>query len=202
MALQNRVDPSGRIEANDARGMIMGNRGKLHDAHRRLTRRSSRINWIYCHLEFRGRHREVMHPRSYTELFFLDEPTALAAGHRPCAECRHPQYVRFQDAWAQGGARPYAAEMDTALGEARRDDDGAQRVHTARAEDLPDGTVIADDEEPWLVLGDRVHRWGFHGYTGARPRADLPHEVTVLTPRPIVAVLAAGFAVPAHPSAA
>jgi len=97
--LRNRVTPFGEIVAVTARGTLMGNRGILHDAERRIVRDSQVKRWITCRLEFRGRHREVMRPGSYTELFFLDEATALAAGHRPCAECRHADYRTFQAIW-------------------------------------------------------------------------------------------------------
>ncbi len=196
MPLPNRVDPSGAIEAVAARGTVMGNRGRLHDAERRLVRTSEVRRWIYCELEFRGRRREVMSPRSYTELFFLDVPTALAAGHRPCAECRHAEYVRFGQCWAAvhgADVRPYADEIDTALAPWRRSGARGPRRHDAAPGDLPDGAIISWRDAPWLVAGERVHRWAFGGYTASEPRDVLPDPVSVLTPPPTVAVLAAGF---------
>lgn len=196
MPLPNRVDPYGAIEAVAARGAVMGNRGRLHDAERRLVRTSEVRRWIYCRLEFRGRHRAVMSPRSYTELFFLDVPTALAAGHRPCAECRHAEYVRFGECWSAvhgTGTRPYADEIDTALARWRRSGRRGPRLHDAAPDGLPDGTMIAWRDAPWLVAGERVHRWCFGGYTVSEPRAALPDPVVVVTPPPTVAVLAAGF---------
>lgn len=196
MPLPNRVDPYGAIEAVAARGTVMGNRGRLHDADRRLRRTSEVRRWIYCELEFRGRHREVMAPRSYTELFFLDVPTALAAGHRPCAECRRSEYVRFGECWAAvhgTGARPSAGEIDADLAGWRRSARHGPRLHDAAPGGLPDGTMIAWRDAPWLVAGERVHRWSFAGYTASEPRGALPDAVAVLTPRPTVAVLAAGF---------
>src|ERR1700681_3903410 len=120
MALRNRVTPFGEILAVPGRGSLMGNRGILHDAGRTIVRDSQVRRWIACRLEFRGRHRRIMSPGSWTELFFLDEATALAAGHRPCAECRHADYRRFQAAWQHAGfgnsAETARAEaMDTVL---------------------------------------------------------------------------------------
>jgi hypothetical protein len=116
MPLQNRVTPFGEIVAHPARGMVMGNRGILHDSGRRLhpTRRWTHKTWICCLCEFKGRHRAVMTPGRYTELFFLDEATALAAGHRPCFECRRADANQFAAAWAHGngGPLPSAGDMD------------------------------------------------------------------------------------------
>ncbi len=126
MALQNRVTPTGAIVADPARGCFMGNRGILHDDRKRLGRaRWRHKHWIVCVLAFRGRWRRVMEPRRYTELFFLDEAVALAAGHRPCAECRRGRYQDFLAGWANGtghaGAIPKAAELDGILHAARMD---------------------------------------------------------------------------------
>src|SRR5262245_9487062 len=101
MPLQNRVTPFGDLVAVEARGLLMGNRGRLHDGHRRIVRFAQGRRWIACLTSFRGRRRTVMSADSYTELFFLDEAVALAAGHRPCAECRRDDYQRFQAAWAR-----------------------------------------------------------------------------------------------------
>ncbi|HEX3456598.1 MAG TPA: hypothetical protein VHR97_01465, partial [Candidatus Baltobacteraceae bacterium] len=110
MPLQNRVTPFGEVAALPGRGMLMGNRGVLHDDDRRIVRTWDVRRWIACVLEFRGRKREVMTPRRYTELFFLDEAAAFSAGHRPCAECRRADYVRFRDLWVARFGRPAGAD--------------------------------------------------------------------------------------------
>src|SRR5262249_48279462 len=117
---QNRVNPFGDLIAVPDRGTFMGNRGILHDTWGRIRRPWTVKRWLVCVLEFRGRKRTVMTPNRYTELFFLDEATALAAGHRPCAECRHARYIAFRDAWAKGrgrsrSPRPSADDMDNVL---------------------------------------------------------------------------------------
>ena len=180
----------------------MGNRGILHDAHRNIVRDSQVRRWIACRLEFRGRHRRVMTPGSWTELFFLDEAAAFAAGHRPCAECRRADFVRFQDAWRQvyPDPLPMADVMDARLHAERRRGPWIKRTYTAELETLPDGSYITLDDRPWLVLGDTLHAWSAAAYEDRRRRPT--GEVVVLTPPSIVAVLRAGYAADVHPSAA
>jgi hypothetical protein len=137
-----------------------------------------------------------MGPRTYTELFFLDEVTALAAGHRPCAECRNADYRRFKRCWALATGMagiPYAREIDAVLSRDRLASDGTQVRYAASGADLPDGTVIRWQDEPWLVWSGVALRWTFDGYRDLVPRADLPESVTVLTPRSTTAVLLAGY---------
>jgi hypothetical protein len=201
--LRNRVTPFGEIVAVSARGLLMGNRGVLHDAHRTIIRDSQVRRWITCRLEFRGRHRAIMSPGSWTELFFLDEATALAAGHRPCAECRHADYRRFQAAWQHAGLSDTAPAdaMDAILHAERRVRPWVKRTHTAAFPSLPDGTFVALDQQAWLVDADRLRLWSPDGYRQgiARPSAG---DVTVLTPPSIVAALDAGYQAELHPSAA
>jgi hypothetical protein len=209
MSLQNRVTPTGDIIADPARGLFIGNRGILHDEDRRLGRaRWRHKHWIVCVLEFGGRRRRVMAPRRYTELFFLDEAVALAAGHRPCAECRRARFHAFLTAWANGaghaGAMPKAAELDDILHAARVDPRRRRKVTwQARLADLPDGTFICvgdGDNMPRLVLGDALPGWTPAGYRDAVKRTGAP-VVTVLTPRPTVSALAGGYMPALHPSA-
>lgn len=197
--LRNRVSPFGAIEAVAARGTLMGNRGgRLHDAERRLGRRRwVSARWISCELSFRGRRREVM-GAGYTELFFLDDAVALAAGHRPCFECRRAEARAFAQAWAEAAgapAPPKAGEMDARL--------HAQRLGRragARAKTVPDGAMFARDGAAFLKLGDAARPWGWAGYG---PPAPLPREtVEVLTPRSALGALAAGWLPRLHPSAA
>jgi hypothetical protein len=203
MALQNRVSPFGDLLADPARGLFMGNRGgRLHDDERRLGRRHwvSKA-WICCRLAFNDRHRTVW-GRGYTELFFLDEPTALAAGHRPCFECRRRDALAFARAWAGGRAEPArAADMDRVLHRERRVG-RAKRMHAAPAR-IPDGTFVTLADAPasaFAVRGEKLLRWTPAGYDGARARSRAT-IAGMLTPPAIVAVLAAGYSPHWHPSA-
>lgn len=203
MPLPNRVDPFGNLFAAPARGLFMGNRGgRFHTGAKTLTaRRWASRQWICCVLDFRGRHRDVW-GRFYTELFFLDEVTALAAGHRPCFECRRQEALAFAENWQHARklrARPTASEMDQVLHRERLDG-RAKRLHRARIDDLPDGAFIALEEGAFAVRGDALLRWTPAGYDARRPR---PRGITVdvLTPRSILAVLAAGYQPQWHPSA-
>ncbi len=207
MPLQNRVTPSSEIVADPARGLFMGNRGILHDEDRTLgVARWRHRHWIICRTAFKQRHRLVMTPGNYTELFFLDEAVAMAAGHRPCAECRRTEYNAFREAWlaARGGFRPSADDMDREL-HIERVESRTRRQITYRAEisDLPDGAFICLDEEPdlpRLVIGDRLAGWTAAGYTTPVPRPG-SGTVTVMTPRISVATLSAGYAPTLHKSA-
>lgn len=205
MPLQNRVSPFGDIIAVAARGTVMGNRGILHDDAKQLgQRRWQHRTWIICQLDFRGRHRAVMAPHRYTELFFLDDAVAIAAGHRPCFECRRNDFLAWQDAWrrARGSAAaPRAAEMDAVLHRDRIDPKTRRpRRWQASLSDLPDGTFVKRGADAWLVLGDRLLCWQPEGYTASivRPAAE---AAIVLTPRASVAALAAGFLPRFHPDA-
>lgn len=195
MPLQNRVRPTGEIVAESWRGGWMGNRGILHDAGRRLgALRWKHRNWVLCQLSFKGRKREVMRPGPYyTELFFYDEACALAAGHRPCAECRRADYLRFRAAWAAAhGPVENAAALDRALHTHRVDSRSrAQKRHPADAAGLPDGAMILLDGQPALVWHGAARLWTPEGYLPPRP---LPQgEVTVCTPAPTVAAMRAGY---------
>jgi hypothetical protein len=198
MALQNRVTPLGEIVADPARGLVYGNRGCLHDAHGRIRRAYAVRRWIACRLEFKGRRRTPkLQPGRFTELFFLDEATAFAAGHRPCAECRRRDYDRFM-ALVEGSG---ADAIDDRL-HAERLDGRERRLHDAELAELPDGAFVLHDGAPHLVLGDRLLAWSPAGYAAARPRPD--GRTRLITPPTLVTVLRAGWAgaVPLlHPSA-
>lgn len=199
MARQNRVWPTGEIVADPARGLFMGNRGCLHDADGRLGAAPWRHrHWITCALSFNGRKRSLMSPGKYTELFFLDEAVACAAGHRPCAECRRPEWRAFQAVWTGVFGPMKAAEIDRCLHAARLQGRG-QRRHRALARDLPDGTMVLIHNAVHLVLAAHALLWRSGGYGAARPLPD--GEVTVLTPAPMVAVMQAGWTPVLHPSA-
>jgi len=194
MPLPNRVDPFGTIFATPHRGAFMGNRGgRLHDTGKTIVRRWASKAWITCLLAFKDYRRKQVMGDSYTELFFLDEATALAAGHRPCAECRRADYNRFKALFieaqaAQGVTVRTAMEMDAVL---HRERLARPRV-TARAVDLPDGSMLVLDTQAWLKRDGRLWLWGPGGYQADRP---LPADaVEVLTPGATLAVLAAGYA--------
>jgi hypothetical protein len=203
--LQNRVTPLGDLIADPARGLVYGNRGCLHDEHRRIRRSYAVKRWIACRIEFRGRRRTpLMQPGRYTELFFLDDATALAAGHRPCAECRRGDYDRFRERWRElhpgsGGADDIDARLHfERLDPATR----GQLHHAAPGDDLPDGAFVLRNGRPHLVLGTDLLPWSANGYGAAVRRPDGP--ATVVTPPSLVAVLRAGWEplVPfLHPSA-
>jgi hypothetical protein len=204
--LQNRVTPLGELVAVPARGLVYGNRGCLHDDAGRIRRRFDSRRWIACRLEFRGwRRGALMQPGRFTELFFLDEATALAAGHRPCALCRREDYKRFVGFWqllhhGERGADAIDARLH---GERVEPATRAQRRHEAPFDELPDGAFVLHEGDARLVLGDRLLRWSASGYTSPsqRPRHS---TAVVVTPPSLVALLRAGWqpCVPLlHPSA-
>ena len=203
MPLQNRVNPFGEMLATPARGALFGNRGgRFHTDAKTLTkRRWASRQWICCVLDFKGRHRDVW-GRFYTELFFVDEVTALAAGHRPCFECRRGDAEAFAEVWRKArrlSVRPYAAAMDEVL-HAERLDGRAKRMHRRNIGTLPDGACVTLDGEAFAVRGNALLHWTPQGYDAREPR---PHDalVDVLTPPAILAALSAGFRPRWHPSA-
>jgi len=209
MPRQNRVTPFGDLTAVPERGTFMGNRGILHDERGRIRRAWQVKRWLVCVTEFRGRKRTVMTPNRYTELFFLDEATALAAGHRPCAECRHARYIAFRKAWAKGrgdgddSPKPSADEMDNVLHSERVGQDRSKGFFSSALDHLPDGVLVAQldlPEQAWLVLGDSLWRWSPAGYCDRMIRSKKTW-VKVLTPKSTVAAIKAGYTPELHPSA-
>lgn len=202
MPLQNRVTPFGEIVAIPQRGLFVGNRGIIHDPVTKtlLRRRWTTTRWIVCTCEFRGRRRDVMGGRSWTELFFLDEATALAAGHRPCFFCRRDAAERFRAAWAGGNgvAPPSATAMDTVL-HAERIECRRKRLHPLPkpVADLPDGTMVAAARAAFLVINDRLLRWTADGY---RTDGDSRNAEWLVTPPSTMRALAAGYRPVLHPS--
>jgi hypothetical protein len=190
--LQNRVTPLSELIAHPARGLVYGNRGCLHDDRGRIRRRFATKRWIACRLEFKGWHRHpLLQPGKFTELFFLDEATAFAAGHRPCALCRGEDYNRFLQLTGASGADDVDARLhDERLG--RR---------SAAPRELPDGAFVLAKGEPWLAVAGSFRRWTPAGYAEERASVD----GALITPPTLVAVLRSGWssgAVPLlHPSA-
>ena len=208
MPLKNRVTPWGEIVATPQRGLFMGNRGCLHDGQWRVTKAWARTPWVTCLLQFKDRHREVMSPGQYTELFFLDEATALAAGHRPCATCRRTDYDAFKALWLEANPELAArtegktTEIDKLLHAERVDAQRQKRTWSARLGNLPEGcmVVLPGNRDPLLVWGGQVYTWTPGGYTAARP-LDRDTEVEVLTPPSMMKTLAQGYRPVVHPSA-
>lgn len=200
MPRRNRVTPEGEIVADPARGMLMGNRGRLHrpDGTFGAALWTTKA-WIACALSFGDRHRTIMAPGSYTELFFLDEATAYAAGHRPCAECRRADFVAFRAGWEAVHGPARAPAIDAVLHAARTRRDRTKVTFRADAATLPDGTMIRTSEGPSLLRGAASVSWTPAGYGAACERPDGPVEV--LTPEPVVALFRAGLRPALHPSA-
>jgi hypothetical protein len=181
MPLQNRVTPLGELVAHPARGLVYGNRGCLHDPMGRIRRHHVGKRWIACLLEFKGRRRPLLRPGRFTELFFLDDATAFAAGHRPCAECRRADYVRALELTGAGGAD----ELDARLHAERL---GPRR--TARLASLPAGTFVAHAGLAHVVTDGGLRPWSPAGYG---PPVHVEGTATVLTPPTLVRVLASGW---------
>jgi hypothetical protein len=209
MPKQNRVTPFGELIADPARGSLTGNRGCLHDERQQIVRHHLGRRWIICQLQFKDYHRQIMTPGRYTELFFLDEAAALAAGHRPCAECSRPRFEAFRSAWAganpdlAGNSRLGAAIIDAAL-HAERVGPGNEKLnYPEKLGRLPDGVFVTLESgcPAYLVWQGDLKLWTPAGYTGRiTPHPEL--EVLVLTPRSIVRAIAAGFQPQVHPSTA
>lgn len=201
MPSQNRVTPFGEIIATRERGTMYGNRGCLVDSHGKIKRQFKEIRWIICVLDFKGRRHPMMAPGRYTGLFFLDEATALAAGHRPCAECQRERFNIFRETWAAANRdvtdahRPLAPVIDAVL----------HRERMSRGRDLnsidglPDGTFVSDNNDAYLVLRNELRLWTPAGYE--RPDREPEFPVNLLTPPSILASLSAGYPVSIHPTA-
>lgn len=199
--LQNRVDPLGELIRTPARGAWMGNRGLLHDEHRQIVRPFRLKAWLICLLEFKGRHRTVMMPKRYTELFFLDEATAFSAGHRPCFECRRQAAERFRSTWVRGNPsyrftqRTSIDEIDAVL---HRERTGLSGPYTAPIGDLPNGVFVLYEDAPHpknaphLLVDGSLYRWSPFGYGAAvTPSPDV--ELAVITPRSTVNAFRMGY---------
>ena len=203
MPLQNRVTPSGDIMAVSDRGLFTGNRGIIHDPATKtlLNKRWSSKAWLTCVCEFRGRRRKVMGGRSWTELFFLDEATALSAGHRPCFYCRRDDANRFRAAWEQGNGlvNLHAPDIDAVLHRERLAG-GGKRVHALpmRWDKLPDGAMLQSGGESYLIAQGRALQWSFAGYSAAGTAIK---DAMLLTPPSTLRALSAGYRPVLHPSA-
>lgn len=202
MPARNRVTPYGEIEAFALRGALTGNRGVLHEG-REIVRFHAHDSWVTCALTFKDRWREQWLPNRFTWLYFHDEAVALAAGHRPCAECRWQRYVEYQEAWARAadGLKPSAKEMNRQLHSERLiPRTHRRRTHRAALSDLPDGTFIDLGGSPWLIAQGQLVEWTRSGYRARRPLPD-DKLATIITPPASVAVIRAGYRVQIDASA-
>lgn len=201
MALQNRVTPWSELVATPERGTLMGNRGCLHDAQRRIVREFAGTRWIICRLEFKGRRRQPMTPGQYTELFFLDEATALAAGHRPCAECQRDRFNAFRDAFAEANELTgpvHATDIDVLLHTQRR----ASRPHLGgeSLRSLPSGVMVERDSVALLTTANGLRQWSAAGYLDTQAWPD-DGSFQLLTPSATVGALRVGYMPMLHPTA-
>jgi hypothetical protein len=188
--LQNRVTPLGELIADPARGLVYGNRGCLHDDSGRIRRSYNGKRWIACRLEFRGWHRgPLLRPGKFTELFFLDEATAFAAGHRPCALCRREDYVGFTEVWSELHPAWAGADAIDAQLHAERVDPATRghRLHEAPFAELPDGAFVLEGGAPFLVLDAQLFEWTPAGY-GERRLRPTRGEALVITPPSLLEV--------------
>lgn len=203
MPLQNRVTPTGEIVATPHRGLFTGNRGIIHDPATKtlLNKRWSTPAWITCLCEFRGWRRPVMARRSWTELFFLDEATAFAAGHRPCFFCRRDDAKRFRAAWEKGhGVSGISAKAMDAVLHRERLDHGKKRLHALPMPlaDLPDGTMVQQGDESFLIVRGKALLWSPAGYAATDRKLT---EAKLLTPPSALRAIAAGYQPVLHPTA-
>ena len=204
--MRNRVNPHGEIFETKARGTLMGNRGRaLHDDRGQIVRLFDGQRWITCLLEFKGRQRKVMSPRLYTELFFLDEAVALAAGHRPCAECRRERFNAFVSSWKEStgrdqGSSLLAPEIDRELHPARIGRSLEKITYQAPLESLPDGCFVQNENGSCLVWEGSLLLWSAEAYTKKEPQP-VGLIVEVLTPEPTVRCLRSGYRPEIHKSA-
>lgn len=196
--LQNRVDPFGNIIRTSARGAWLGNRGVIHSPEREIVRPFKLKAWIICMLEFRGRHRQVMMPNRWTELFFFDEATAFSAGHRPCFQCRYADHRRFKTCWLKGNPEYGFDEktsihlIDEIIHRERIKPDKSKVIFPEKAANLPDGAFILLDNNAHLVLNGWLYLWSPFGYEKKMP-VPVSETVEVLTPRSIVNTFSAGY---------
>jgi len=207
MPLQNRVNPWGQLHAVPARGTLLGNRGIIHNHAREIVAQWRTKAWITCRLAWKGWRRTIMRPGSWTELFFLDEATAFAAGHRPCAYCRRARFTEFKTAWLAANpavipsATPRIAEIDNILHAERARRGGGKVTFEEELSALPDGAMIELDGAAHLIWRRQLLKWSFNGYSpGETPRPS-QRTVRVLTPASIVRTFRNGFRPDVHEGA-
>lgn len=202
MPLQNRVAPNGELHAVSSRGMFMGNKGRLHNDNKEIVKKSGWNGWVICSLSHKGIKRELMSSTSYTELFFLDEATALAAGHRPCRSCLKDKFVEFKQRWLEANINDSTksglmSDVDK-FNHKERYHRGSKVTYQDNMLNLPNGTFIEKDNNYYLIWNEAKYLWSFDGYKSKSDLIDC--HVTVLTPKSFVAVLADGYQPELHSS--
>lgn len=206
MPFQNRVDPFGNFHAEATRGAWMGNRGILHNDKKEIVAQWKHQHWVTCALEFGGRRREIFSPNSYSELFFLDEATAFAAGHRPCAECRRERYKEFKSCWISANTESTTTELsisaiDKRLHKERAIRGGGKVTYQTTFDNIPVGTFIQHNNEAGLYWRDSLYIWSVSGYTRSAHLPERKDNVIVITPISIVKMFQNGFKPQVHDSA-
>lgn len=204
--LKNRVDPWGKPQVTPERGAWMGNRGILHDDKKQIVKPWQHKGWVTCRLKYgestrtgNSSREKLFTPGNYSELFFLDEATAFAAGHRPCSQCRNKRYKEFKQAWAAANRDlissddPPYKEMDEVLQGERVLPDGEKKTYVAALDSLPEGTMVELDGKAYLVWRRRLYQWSFSGYTEDKAKRAPTSPVKVLTPASIVKMYSRGF---------
>jgi hypothetical protein len=207
MPLQNRVNPFGDIVATPERGAWTGNRGVIHNKEKKIVKHHAVKYWITCVLDYKGAQRTVMSPNRWTELFFLDEATAFAAGHRPCGFCRYADFKRFKTLWVAANSALYDVTeqtkmdiIDNYIHQERLHKDGSRQRYKAILSTLPDGTFInLRGEKAHLWYQKRLFEWSFSGYNAVFD-CDTNQEVAVLTPLSYVEVFKLGYVPEVHTS--
>lgn len=209
MPLQNRINPFSKIIATPERGAYTGNRGVIHNGQKEIIKNHTVKYWITCMLEYKSMHREVMTPNRWTELFFLDEATAFAAGHRPCGFCRHADFKLFKNLWLQTNGKKHGLMenvkmdvIDNIIHQERLDKNNAQKTFTAALKTLPDGTFIkvSNNENAFLWHQQNLFQWSFNGYKKVNT-VNKNITVDVLTPISYVEIFRLGYAPQIHLSA-
>ncbi len=196
--LQNRVNPFGDIVKTEARGAWMGNRGVIHNHQQELVKPFKLKAWLICKLEFKGRKRPVMAPNQYTELFFMDEATAFAAGHRPCCECRRADYDKFKSLWLKANPeygfnlKTSIQQIDEILHQERVGAAKEKVTFEASPNDLPNGSFIALNQNAYLIWDGLMYLWSPFGYEKGIMISE-GGKVQVLTPKSVVKTFAAGY---------
>ena len=206
MPLQNRVNPFSTLISTPERGAWTGNRGVIHNERKEIIKNHAVKYWITCVLNYKNARRSVMTPNRWTEVFFLDEATAFAAGHRPCGFCRHADFKRFKDLWIKANGEQYGLTnktkmdiIDAIIHQERLDKNGVQKTFISTLSALSDGTFITLNEvgKAYLWYQQNLYEWSFSGYTKVF-QFDKNQEVTVLTPLSYVAVFKAGYVPEVH----
>ncbi|MFC0512808.1 hypothetical protein ACFFGT_01315 [Mucilaginibacter angelicae] len=196
--LQNRVNPFGQLIKTPERGAWLGNRGVIHNEQQEIVRAYKIKAWITCVLEFRGRHREIMQPDRWTELFFLDEATAFSAGHRPCFQCRYKDHQRFKEFWIKGNPhygfniKTPVSKIDDILQTERIAADKSKVTYEENLKGLPNGTFVFYDEKPYLLKDGQLYLWSPAGYQKGIMMPDVG-KLLVLTPQSFVNMFNAGY---------